>query len=248
MPRGTVLGGRYRLDETYATDGETAIWRGVDTELGRTVSVRLPEPRWRRFAVESFRAQFRLLSTIDHPGILRVYDVGFTPSAPPYLVTEYVKGERLLRDGPLTPDRTMDLVAQAADALQVLHDRGVVYRNVDKGLSVRGDGTAVLDRFVDARPEGAPPLWLIFTSRAALDRPATRLTDLYDLGLVAHYCLTLDRYFRAFPPDYLNDPTWPPGIPPDVRAVIEKALAIKPAERWPTAAALAEAARRARRA
>jgi serine/threonine-protein kinase len=181
------------------------------------------------------------LSTIEHPGVVRVHDIGRDPSVVVYLVTEYFESVRLVRDGPLPPDRVMEVVAQGADALQAVHDRGVVFRNVWKGLMTRTDGTQVLNDFHVARPVGSAGLESVVTSYAAWDNPATQLTDVYDLGRLAHFLMTLTHPGDLL--DRLNPLVWPDHVPPDVWAVIDRAVAVNPAERWPSAAALAEAAR-----
>src|SRR5262245_41957816 len=146
------------------------------------------------YTIGSFQRQFDLLSTIEHPGVLRVHAIGRDPLVVVYLVTEFYENVPLLDDGPITPDRAMEVLAQAADAVQAVHDRGHVYRNGWKGVSIRTDGTVVLGDFHLAAPVGSRELEMIVTSRAAFwDSPATPLTDVYDLGLLAHYLMTLAR-------------------------------------------------------
>ena len=133
------------------------VWRGTDEVLGRTVAVKillpalLDEPGF----AERFRDEARTMATINHPGVVDVYDYGSDQQIT-YLVMEYVEGDALSRTlsrvGRLTPARTMSLVAQAADALQAAHDNGIVHRDVKPGnLLVRPNGTLVLTDFGIAR-------------------------------------------------------------------------------------------------
>src|SRR6476661_6544549 len=120
---GTMLGGRYRLEERIASGGMGDVWRGFDDVLGRTVAVKillpslLEEPGF----TERFRGEARTMATINHPGVVDIYDYGSDPVAGAYLIMEYVQGEALSRTlarvGRLTAGRTMALIAQAADAL-----------------------------------------------------------------------------------------------------------------------------------
>ena len=205
----------------------------------------MPRRQPDEYTVASFQRQYDLLSTIEHPGVVRVHDIGRDPAVVIYIVTEYFEFARLVVDGPVPSARVMEVVAQAADALQAVHDRGFVFRNIWKGLMTRVDGTAVLNDFHLAVPVGSPELEMIVTSHAAAwDGPATRLTDIYDLGRLAHFLLTLIRPGGVV--ERLNPLVWPDHIPLGVRAVVDRAVAVNAADRWPSAAALAEAARSAR--
>ena len=162
---GTMLGQRYRLEERIASGGMGDVWRCVDDVLGRTVAVKillpslLEEPGF----TERFRGEARTMATINHPGVVDIYDYGSDPATGAYLVMEFVEGEALSRTlarvGRLTPGRTMALVAQAADALHAAHQTGVVHRDVKPGnLLVRPNGTLVLTDFGIARSAGAAQL------------------------------------------------------------------------------------------
>jgi eukaryotic-like serine/threonine-protein kinase len=126
---GTLLDGRYRLDEFVASGGMGGVWRATDTVLGRVVAVKvvlpalLTEPG---FAAR-FRAEARILAALRHPNVVDVYDYGetTTPTGDAlYLVMAYVDGESLyqrIAAGPLPVATTLAIVAQAADALEAAH-------------------------------------------------------------------------------------------------------------------------------
>src|SRR5436190_1904691 len=162
----------------------------------------------------------------------------------------------------LTPARTMALIAQAADALQAAHEKGIVHRDVKPGnLLVRPNGTLVLTDFGIARSAAVGQLTQAgavlgtasyISPEQASGAVATPLSDLYALGVVAYQCLAGRRPFEGDNPLEIamqhvrqQPPPLPPDTPPPVRAIVERAMAKDPASRYPTAAAFAQVARRA---
>jgi serine/threonine-protein kinase len=264
---GVTLGGRYRLDERIAGGGMGDVWRGTDEVLGRTVAVKillpalLDEPGF----AERFRGEARTMATINHPGVVDVYDYGSDQQLA-FLVMEYVEGDALSRTlsrvGRLTPARTMALVAQAADALQAAHANGIVHRDVKPGnLLVRPNGTLVLTDFGIARSALVGQLTVAgsvlgtasyISPEQASGAVATAASDVYALGVVAYQCLSGHRPFDGATPieiamKHVRDTPrpLPADIPPAVRAIVDRAMAKDPAARWPTAAAMAGIARQA---
>jgi serine/threonine-protein kinase len=262
-----MLGGRYRLDERIASGGMGDVWRGTDEVLGRTVAVKvllaalLEEPGF----AERFRGEARTMATINHPGVVDVYDYG-NENGTAFLVMEYVEGDALSRTlsrvGRLTPARTMALVAQAADALHAAHEKGIVHRDVKPGnLLVRPNGTLVLTDFGIARSAAVGQLTSpgsvlgtasYISPEQAAGQGATPLSDVYALGVVAYQCLSGRRPFEGDNPleialRHVRDqpPALPPDIPPPARQIVETAMAKDPTARYPTAAALGQIARRA---
>jgi serine/threonine-protein kinase len=268
MPEpGARLGGRYRLDERVGAGGMGEVWRATDELLGRPVAVKvmlpalLREPGFaRRFLVEA-----QAMASVDHPRVVAIHDY-HSDQGQAFLVMAYVDGEPLSRLtsrlGRLSPAYTMAMVAQAADALRAVHDRGIVHRDIKPGnLLVRADGAVMLTDFGIARAEANPTMT---TTGAVLGTPsylapeqvlgqrATPLSDIYSLGLVAYECLAGRQPFEGESPiavalQRIREMPRTLGIdvPPAVLAVVEHALATDPAHRWQSAAELAEAARRA---
>lgn len=262
---GVKLGNRYRLDERIASGGMGDVWRGTDEVLGRTVAVKsllpalLDDPDF----AERFRGEARTMATINHPGVVDIYDFGSDQQIA-FLVMEHVEGEALLatlnRVGRLTSARTMALVAQAADALHAAHLEGIVHRDVKPGnLLVRPNGTLVLTDFGIARSDLVAQLTAAgsvlgtasyISPEQATGAVATPASDVYALGVVAYQCLSGRRPFSGDNPleialQHVRDTprALPADIPPQVRAVVERAMAKDPADRWPSAAALAGVSR-----
>jgi serine/threonine-protein kinase len=261
-----LLSGRYRLDERIASGGMGDVWRGTDEVLGRTVAIKimLLALLEERGFVERFRTEARTMATINHPGVVRIYDFGHDQVA--YLIMEYVEGEPLSRTlnrvGRLTPARTMSLVAQTAEALQAAHEKGVVHRDVKPGnLLVRPNGTLVLTDFGIARSAAAAQLTATgavlgtasyIAPEQASGIPASAASDVYSLGVVAYQCLSGHRPFEGETPleiamKHVNGVArpLPDDVPAPVRQVVERAMAKDPSARWRTADEFANAARRA---
>jgi tRNA A-37 threonylcarbamoyl transferase component Bud32 len=268
---GTVLGGRYRLESRIAAGGMGEVWRAHDETLDRTVAVKLMHAQLSHDPgfLERFRREARHTAALSHPGIAAVYDYGETvaedATTRAYLVMQLIEGrslhEVLEQDGRLAPQRTLDVVAQVASALQAAHAAGVVHRDVKPAnLLLRSDGSVVVTDFGIARsvhstghltvPGEVLGTAAYLAPEQAEGKPATPLTDVYSLGIVAYQCLAGIRPFQADTPvatalAHLREPAppLPPDVPEATRAIVERAMAKDPADRFTSAAALAEAAR-----
>ncbi|MGV9809806.1 serine/threonine-protein kinase [Micromonospora chersina] len=267
-----VLSGRYRLDDRVATGGMGDVWRATDLVLGRPVAVKvlLPALVSDPDFIARFRAEARIMASLRHPGVVQVFDCGEDElpdgGRADYLVMEFVAGEPLSRRieaaGQLEVGETMSIVAQVAQALHAAHTRGIVHRDVKpSNLLVQDDGTVVLVDFGVARStnvtsitstNAVPGTALYMAPEQAAGRPVSGATDVYALGAVAYCCLTGTPPFTGDNPlqvavRHLDDepPELPEEIPHQVRDLVSRALAKDPADRFPTAAAMAEAARAA---
>ena len=168
---GYVLDGRYRLIERIASGGMGEVWRGVDQILGRPVAVKLLSAA--HASDEQFRARFRaearFAAALSHPGIARVFDYGeASPLGGAYLVMELVNGEPLSaileRVGRLAPEVTLDIVGQAAHALDAAHQAGIVHRDIKPGnLLIMADGTTKITDFGIAKAREAQAAQLTAT-------------------------------------------------------------------------------------
>ncbi|WP_112676784.1 serine/threonine-protein kinase [Micromonospora saelicesensis] len=273
LTRGVLLGDRYRLGERVATGGMGAVWRGTDVLLEREVAVKvlLPSLVADPEFTARFRAEARMLAALRHPGVVPVHDVGQAVlddgSQVDYLVMEYVEGEplsaRVRTVGRLDPATTMSVLAQAAGALHTAHLAGIVHRDVKPGnLLVKTDGTVVLVDFGIARSRNMAGLTAAnmvlgtasyMSPEQATGQPVSAATDIYALGAVAYFCLAGQPPFHGDNPLAValrhaqEDPAaLPADTPPAVAAVVTRALAKRPEDRFGSAAELAAAAADAR--
>ena len=262
---GVRLGERYRLEQRVGAGGMGEVWRAVDELLGRTVAVKvmLPsvagDPEFGR----RFLAEATSMARVGHRSVAAVHDFGRGEGFA-YLVMEFVDGEslaqRLGRVGRLDATETMRVLAEAADGLQAVHGQGIVHRDVKPAnILLRRDGSVVLTDFGIARLDSAGQLTAsgailgtpsYLSPEQVLGQPATPLSDIYSLGLTAYECLAGEKPFVGDNPyavalQRLQSAPRTIGItlPAPVLLVVERALATDPARRWPSAAALADAAR-----
>ena len=244
-----VLDGRYALIERIASGGMGEVWRGVDQILGRPVAVKLLSAV--HAGDEQFRARFRAearyAAGLSHPGIARVFDYGeSSPLGGPYLVMELVNGEPLSaileRVGSLPSDVTLDIVSQAARALDAAHQAGIVHRDIKPGnLLITADGTTKITDFGIAKARAAEDIDLTATGivmgtalyvspEQATGSTVTGASDVYSLGVVAYECLAGEPPFIADQPlaiaiMHKHDPV--PPLPEDVpRPVSDLVLAM----------------------
>lgn len=250
---GTTYGNRYRLLSRIAVGGMGEVWRAADQVLGRTVAIKLlgsalaEQPGF----AQRFREEARHTAMLGHPNIAQVHDYGEDGGAA-WLVMELVEGKplsQILREeGRLSPERTVSIVAQAADALQAAHDQGVIHRDVKPAnIMVRPDGVVKLTDFGIARATDAAPLTRTgevmgtaqyISPEQAMGHPVGPTSDLYALGCVAHEMLTGRRLFDegsavATAMAHVHKPAQalPPTVPSTIAAVVMGCLAKDPAQR-----------------
>ncbi len=256
---GRVLAVRYRLVERTDAGGAGEVWRARDERLDRDVAVKIlgadaDEAFRQRFADEARRA-----AAVQHPNVVTVFDEG-REGGDSFMVMEFVKG-RTLRDmiaarGPLSPTETARLIAQVAAALDAAHEAGVIHCDVKPAnVIVDEQGRAKLTDFGIARAARGPREHeLIGTARyIAPERiegeAPTERSDIYSLGLVAYELLAgRPAYAEMETEDLLRERLdGPPpslrtarvGVSNDVDAVIRKALARAPEDRYPSAGTFA---------
>ena len=255
-PAGVVdglLADRYRLVRLLGSGANGEVWRARDERLDRDVAVKVlrPELADDEEVRARFRAEARHAGGLRSPGIAAVFDFAERDDGA-WLVMELVDGqplsEVLRSEGRLPVDRTLDVVEQAAAALQVAHDGGVVHRDVKPAnLLLRPDGRLSVTDFGIAHAAGAAALTRTgqvvgtasyLSPEQASGRPVTPATDLYALGVVAYECLAGRRPFERDDPvavllAHLQTP--PPPLPDDVPRpvsdLVDRMLAKDPADR-----------------
>ncbi len=260
----SLLARRYQLDDRIAAGGFGEVWRGRDTVLARLVAIKLLHPGHSAHPemLERFRAEARNAGALGHENIARVYDYGEPdPRHPPFLVMEFVDGPSLaavLAGGPLSPARTLDIVAQTAAGLHAAHLAGVVHRDIKPGNLLLAPGSQVkITDFGISHSIGSAPVtstgMLLGTAgylapEQVAGSRATSKSDLYSLGVVAYECLAgappfagpqlevaLAHRDRPLPP-------LPDTVPVAVAALVDQLTAKDPAQRPESAGVVASQA------
>jgi eukaryotic-like serine/threonine-protein kinase len=131
-----TLAGKYKLEVLLGQGNAGAVWRGVHTELGRPVAVKVlhaQNQRENQF-VKRFKAEARAASRLDHRNVTRVLDFGQEEDGLLYLVMEYVDGKSLetmlQTDGRLPQTRVIDIGIQVCSALALAHKEGIIHRDI----------------------------------------------------------------------------------------------------------------------
>ncbi|TQS40664.1 serine/threonine-protein kinase [Cryptosporangium phraense] len=269
LAQGLRLGNRYLLTRRIAKGGMGEVWECTDTLLHRTVAVKalLPALIDDEQFITRFRAEARMMAALRHPGIVQIYDYGENVEVGDvridYLVMEYIEGaplaQRIESARRLGVAETLSIVAQAAEALQVAHDSGIVHRDVKpSNLMVRADGAIVLVDFGIARSGAGNGTSVIIASpqfmapEQAARGPVTPAIDVFALGAVAYCCLSGKPPFPGDDPVQViaalmhgSPAPLPADVPGPVADLVFRALAKEPSQRPPSAAAFAAAARAA---
>ena len=253
-----LLAGRYRLTDRIAAGGMGEVWRGQDDLLNRAVAIKLlPTGRAGDEAfLARFRAEARYAASLSHPGIARVYDYGESSEfGGAYLVMELVNGDPLsailARAGRLSPDATLDIISQAARALDAAHQAGIVHRDIKPGnlLVAAGGTTKITDFGIATAVAAAQASHLTETGmmmgtamyvspEQATGAQVTDASDIYSLGVVAYECLAGHPPFTASEPlaiafahKHEPVPALPPDVPQPVSDLVYHMLAKTPEER-----------------
>ncbi len=267
--QGATFGGRYELDSRIAIGGMGEVWEATDHVIGRTVAIKILKDEYMGDPgfLERFRAEARHAALVNHEGIASVFDYG-EENGSAFLVMELVPGEALStvleREGSLSTDKTLDVVAQTASALQAAHAAGLVHRDIKPGnLLITPDGRVKITDFGIARIADQVPLTATgqvmgtvqyLSPEQASGHPASPATDIYSLGIVAYESLAGKRPFTgesqvAIAMAQINEqaPPLPPTVAEPVQNLVMAMIAKKPEERPASAAAVARASTALRR-
>ncbi len=132
---GAMLAGKYRLEALLGEGGMGAVWRATNIALDLPVAIKLIRTGLDQSALRArLKLEARSAAKLGHPAIVRVYDVGESELAEPFIVMEHLSGEtlaqQLLSQGRLPAVRAAQLLLPIIDALAMAHGRGIVHRDL----------------------------------------------------------------------------------------------------------------------
>ncbi|MGH2671822.1 MAG: Stk1 family PASTA domain-containing Ser/Thr kinase, partial [Actinomycetota bacterium] len=265
--------GRYRVEQELGRGGMAKVYRGEDTVLGRTVAIKILAPQFAddQDFVHRFRREAQAAARISNHNLVSVFDTG-SDDGVHFIVMEYVDG-RTLADliaggGRILPDRAIEIAIDVCRALEAAHAQGVIHRDIKPGnimldekghVKVTDFGIARVVSTAETIAQTAAVLGTAsyLSPEQAQGQPVDGRSDLYSLGCVLFEMVTGRAPFLGDSPvavaskHVLEQPTPPsrlnPDVSPDLDAVILRALAKNPANRYQTAEEFREDLERVRR-
>ncbi|MBL9005580.1 MAG: serine/threonine protein kinase [Myxococcales bacterium] len=256
----------YRITGFLGAGGMGTVYRATDRRLNRAVAIKLlylPEQsdlaeRQRQRFIREAQAQAR----IEHPHICKIYEVDEVEGQP-YIAMQLIEGQPLATFYTvMSREQKVRLMQQVADAIHAAHRLGIIHRDIKPGnimVEQRADGSFwpyVMDfglaREVDAKGstgtiEGTPAFMSPEQARGEINRLDAR-TDVYGLGATLYALLAGRPPFVGSSTEVLldvllNDPpelrSIDPLVPVDLDLVVRKCMQKEPADRYPSALALA---------
>ena len=268
---GRVLGDKFKLTACIGIGGSGAVYKADQIALGRTVAVKIlneelcADPRM----ITRFRGEAMSASRLNHPNCVSIIDYGQAPDGLLYLAMEYVKGptltQLLVNENPLGVERVIDVVCQSLAGIEEAHLSGVVHADlksdniivdqrragidlvkiVDFGIARLVTGVREAeDRSISGTPEYMAP-------EVISGAPPSFASDIYAVGIILYELLAEKTpFFAGSTTEILTNhlkaqPTLltqrREGVPRELDAVISKALAKHPSDRYTSASEMREA-------
>ena len=257
LEAGTRLG-PWRIDAHLASGGMGTVYRAErgDGHFALTVAVKLLHGVVDAAAQERLARERQILADLAHPDIARLLDGGATAGGQPYLVMEYVEGEpidRYCASRRLDRRARIELFLRVCGAVEHAHRHLVVHCDLKpSNVLVRANGAPVLLDFGIARvlatgpgeEDGAGPLTPAYASPEQLaGQRVTTQSDVFSLGLILHELL-LGRHRPETSAPATDASAAAPRLCGDLAAIVQRATAAVPAQRYASVAALADDLRR----
>jgi serine/threonine-protein kinase len=256
MVPDTVVDGRYRVVNRIGSGGMADVYCAEDLQLGRKVALKLLHPRFAEDEdfVERFRREASAAAGLQHPHVVQVYDRGEWDDTY-YIAMEYLPGrsvKEIVRDeGPLAPDRAIDIAVGVLKAARFAHRRGIVHRDIKPhNVILDAEGRVKVTDFGIARA-GASDMTetgsimgtaQYLSPEQAQGHAVDARSDLYSIGILLYELLTGSVPFEAesavtIALKQVSEDPVPPSrrgaaVPPMLEDVVMRALAKDPARRF----------------
>jgi serine/threonine protein kinase len=267
-----VIAGRYELINRIGVGGVAYVYLARDQYLGRLVAIKVLTPGAAADPafVERFKREAKAIAGLKHPNIVTVYDWGSGPEAD-YMVMEYVPGgnlaDHLRKENHLGEAEALEIASGVASALEAAHQCGIIHRDIKpRNVLLDAEGRPEVADFGAAQAQGLTHLTQTnavvgtasyLSPEQAQGRAVDERSDVYSLGVVLYEMLTgrppftgesmVDVAMQHVGADPVPPRQLEPEVSPETEAVILKALAKNPADRYQNARAMREAIQRAQR-
>src|SRR4051812_15736148 len=258
----TLFDGRYRIVRKLGSGGMANVYLAEDEDLGRRVAIKILNERYANdeLFIERFRREAKSAAALSHPNIVSVYDRGEAEGTY-YIAMEVIEGrslkELIMTRGPLPIAQALAYTHEMLEALRFAHRHGIIHRDIKPHNILIGERLKVTD-FGIARA-GASQMTeagsimgtaQYLSPEQARGAPVTASSDLYSAAIVLYEMLTGKVPFTGdsaieIAMKHLNDPPKPPSkirpeIPEELDAVVLRALAKNPEDRYQTAEEFSE--------
>lgn len=133
---GTILNDRYRVLEEVGRGGMSIVYRGLHEMMDRTVAIKMLQAQHvtDQLSIKRFQQEAQAASHLQHPHVITVYDCGVVATGQPYIVMDFLEGESLSdvikKENHIPFQRAVPIFAQACDALDHAHQKGVIHRDL----------------------------------------------------------------------------------------------------------------------
>ncbi len=260
MLNGMILGGRYELIEVIGEGGMSTVYKARDNILDRIVAVKILKDEFSkdRGFVERFKTEALSAARISHPNIVNIYDVGMQEDIH-YIVMEYVEGHTLKQvirqEAPLSVEKAVDIAIMICDGVHHAHEKGIIHRDIKPhNILITEQGMVKVADFGIAHAVSTGTITYgnniigsvhYFSPEQARGEVINRTTDIYSIGCILYEMVTGKVPFDADSPitvalRHINEePVSPrsknPEVPEGLEAIIYKAMAKAPAQRFQTA-------------
>jgi serine/threonine protein kinase len=259
---GDLIGNKYLLDHVIGSGGMGTVWAATNLDLDLAVALKVVNPGADREEIAArLSMEARAEAKLQHPGIVRVIDLGITDNGEPFLVMELLEGESLAelveRVGRLDACAAVRMILPVVDALRYAHSRNVIHRDlkpdniflsrqaghvqpkiVDFGIAKLGEGTVCRTRTGTGTVVGSPGY---MAPEHARGKEVDHRADIFTVCLVLYECITGTAAFdgdsynallRAVIEQELPPITWFGFGDAKLSAIITRGLAKDPAKRF----------------
>jgi serine/threonine-protein kinase len=259
----TVFNERYRIIEKVGGGGMADVYKAEDLVLGRTVALKILHKQYATDEgfLERFRREARAAAKLSHPNVVSIYDVG-EENGVYFIVMEFVKGMTLKKliqkDAPLSTEKVVHIAMQIAKAMEFAHEHEIIHRDIKpQNVIITDDGEIKVTDFGIARAGATSTMTRTgavmgtahyISPEQAQGSIVGPTTDIYSLGVVMYEMATGELPFRGENPvavalKHINDTPMPPrsvfgDMPVSLEAVIMKAMAKNPNDRYRSAEAV----------
>ncbi|MCL5071320.1 MAG: protein kinase [Actinobacteria bacterium] len=259
---GILIADRYRIVEKIASGGMADVYLGYDSKLERKVAVKILHENYAssRNFVNRFKSEAQILSKLNNPNIVMVYDWGEFEGLY-FIAMEYIQGESLKeiieKKGALNPETIVNYTMQICNALEIAHNNNLIHRDIKpQNILITAEGKVKVADFGIAKSTMADitkTMNIVGTAHyispeQAQGKVLDLRTDIYSLGIVMYEMLTADLPFRGGNSIDISlrhiseQPTLPSkiifNVPEKLEKIIMKCLEKNPSYRYPSITSL----------